>query len=69
MGLTSTVNLMTTPTNEQPDSSTLSALEKRAVEYAAQWAKLGTAYAQEHGTRPSTIGFVLSSNPLALLAW
>ncbi|KAI1617161.1 Alpha/Beta hydrolase protein [Exophiala viscosa] len=29
----------------------------------------GSAYAQEHGTRPATIGFVLASNPLALLAW
>lgn len=30
---------------------------------------LGNAYAREHGTRPSTIGLVLSSSPLALLAW
>src|SRR6266536_3360301 len=29
----------------------------------------GFAYAMEHGTRPSTIGHVLSSNPVALLAW
>ncbi|KAJ9495788.1 hypothetical protein H2202_008831 [Exophiala xenobiotica] len=29
----------------------------------------GTAYAFEHATRPATIGAVLSSNPLALLAW
>ncbi|KAB8360950.1 hypothetical protein FH972_024682 [Carpinus fangiana] len=29
----------------------------------------GNAYAREHGTRPSTIGFVLSSSPVALLAW
>ncbi|OCK85894.1 putative epoxide hydrolase [Lepidopterella palustris CBS 459.81] len=29
----------------------------------------GRAYALEHGTRPSTIGHVLSSSPLALLAW
>lgn len=27
------------------------------------------AYALEHGTRPATIGLVLSSSPLALLAW
>ncbi|KAF8324159.1 uncharacterized protein EI90DRAFT_2363039 [Cantharellus anzutake] len=29
----------------------------------------GFAYADEHATRPSTIGHVLSSNPIALLAW
>ncbi|KAH8887998.1 alpha/beta-hydrolase [Thozetella sp. PMI_491] len=29
----------------------------------------GSAYAWTHATRPSTIGFVLSSNPIALLAW
>ncbi|KAF8324162.1 epoxide hydrolase-like protein [Cantharellus anzutake] len=29
----------------------------------------GLAYAMEHATRPSTIGHVLSSNPIALLAW
>lgn len=30
---------------------------------------VGNAYAREHGTRPSTIGFVLSSSPIALFAW
>lgn len=29
----------------------------------------GMAYAMEHATRPSTIGLVLSSSPLALLSW
>lgn len=29
----------------------------------------GSAYAQMHATRPSTIGHVLASSPLALLAW
>ena len=31
--------------------------------------KLASAYAYEQGTRASTIGIVLASNPLALLAW
>jgi microsomal epoxide hydrolase len=30
---------------------------------------VGSAYAREHGTRPATIGLVLSSSPIALLAW
>ena len=35
----------------------------------AQWLQKGMAYAMMHSTRPSTIGLVLSSSPLALLAW
>jgi microsomal epoxide hydrolase len=30
---------------------------------------MGNAYARMHGTRPATIGLVLSSSPIALLAW
>ena len=47
----------------------MNALEKEALDRAMKWRTTGTAYAQEHGTRPSTIGNVLASNPLALLAW
>ncbi|KIW01463.1 uncharacterized protein PV09_07220 [Verruconis gallopava] len=35
----------------------------------SDFAYMGTAYGREHGTRPATIGLVLSSNPIALLAW
>ncbi|KAI9785228.1 MAG: hypothetical protein M1816_000476 [Peltula sp. TS41687] len=31
--------------------------------------RAGVGYGQMHATRPATIGFVLSSNPVALLAW
>jgi microsomal epoxide hydrolase len=62
-----TVNMMPTP--DKPDVSTLSALEKKALDRATTWQQSGQAYAIEHATRPSTIGHVLSSNPLALLAW
>lgn len=34
-----------------------------------QWRATGTAYALEHASRPSTIGLVLASSPLAVLAW
>ncbi|KAF2033047.1 epoxide hydrolase-like protein [Setomelanomma holmii] len=61
------LNMMST--KEQPDPSTCSTLEREAIASAAKWAEHGRAYALEHGTRPSTIGHVLSSNPLALLAW
>ncbi|KAF5252796.1 hypothetical protein FANTH_2120 [Fusarium anthophilum] len=43
--------------------------EKKGLERAKDFDKLGTAYALMHATRPSTIGLILSSSPLALLAW
>ncbi|KAF1926207.1 putative epoxide hydrolase [Didymella exigua CBS 183.55] len=53
----------------QTDNLELSELEKKSIASAQAWQETGIAYAQEHATRPSTIGSVLSSNPLALLAW
>lgn len=44
-------------------------MEMAGLARAQAWLQGGTAYAQEHGTRPGTIGLVLSSSPLALLAW
>ncbi|GES57515.1 epoxide hydrolase [Aspergillus terreus] len=48
---------------------TLTAQEKRGIERWDNFLTFGRAYADEHGTRPSTIGHVLSSSPIALLAW
>lgn len=61
------LNLFSIPI--EPDYSQLSDLEKVSIESARAWKERGNAYAMEHATRPSTIGSVLSSNPLALLAW
>ncbi|KAL1606169.1 hypothetical protein SLS60_003570 [Paraconiothyrium brasiliense] len=61
------LNMMST--TDQPDENALSTIEKKALNRALSWRATGSAYAQEHGTRPSTIGHILSSNPLALLAW
>jgi pimeloyl-ACP methyl ester carboxylesterase len=47
----------------------LSETELRGVERYSQFGDLGNAYARMHGTRPGTIGLVLSSSPVALLAW
>ncbi|PWY88006.1 epoxide hydrolase [Aspergillus sclerotioniger CBS 115572] len=47
----------------------LTAVEKRGVARMEKFVTRGLAYAMEHGTRPSTIGHVLASNPIALLAW
>jgi microsomal epoxide hydrolase len=43
--------------------------EQARLDQAAAWAQTGSAYAAEHGTRPSTITLVLSTNPLAMLVW
>jgi pimeloyl-ACP methyl ester carboxylesterase len=65
--LTIAVNMMSV--KDQPDPSTLSTFEKNALDRALKWVETGRAYGLEHSSRPSTIGHVLSSNPLALLAW
>lgn len=69
MTLTRTVNLCIMQRPEGVSDESLNAFEKRGLERAANFMTLGAAYAMEHGTRPSTIGHVLSSNPVALLAW
>lgn len=43
--------------------------ERKAFDRAIDFGAMGNAYAREHGTRPATIGLVLSSSPIALLAW
>jgi microsomal epoxide hydrolase len=62
------VNLMS-GLSRPDENTTMNELEKKALGWAKQWQATGTAYAQEHGSRPSTIGNVLASSPLALLAW
>lgn len=47
----------------------LSEKEKVGVGRYNNFGTLGNAYARMHGTRPATIGLVLSSSPIALLAW
>ncbi|KAL3410565.1 putative epoxide hydrolase [Aspergillus fumigatus] len=43
--------------------------KKGGVERMNDFLTFGRPYAYEHATRPSTIGHVLSSSPIALLAW
>lgn len=56
------------PPKDVPESA-ISETEKKNLKQYEDFGATGNAYAREHGTRPSTIGFVLSSSPLALLAW
>jgi microsomal epoxide hydrolase len=51
-----------------PDDD-LTQQEKDGVKRLETFMSKGHAYAQMHGTKPSTIGLVLSSSPLAQLAW
>ncbi|KAI9148733.1 epoxide hydrolase [Paramyrothecium foliicola] len=43
--------------------------EKEHVERMKVFASTGSAYIFKHGQRPSTVGLMLSSNPLAMLTW
>lgn len=43
--------------------------ERAHLAFNKVWAGTGSGYAYEHGTRPSTISLVVSTNPLALLTW
>lgn len=43
--------------------------EIKALERGNAFRTGGIAYALKHATRPATIGLVLSSSPIALLAW
>jgi microsomal epoxide hydrolase len=47
----------------------LSEKEKVGLQRYVEFGDVGNAYARMHGTRPGTIGLVLSSSPVALLAW
>ncbi|RAK84782.1 epoxide hydrolase [Aspergillus costaricaensis CBS 115574] len=58
---------MSKPSNV-PDTA-ITEEDKRALARAQWFGTYGSGYALEHGTRPSTIGNVLSTNPVALLAW
>ncbi|KAL5044739.1 hypothetical protein BDW71DRAFT_198847 [Aspergillus fruticulosus] len=61
--------LVLNPDQTPPASAPLTPAEEEHLERANTWLQTGVSYALEHGTRPSTIGLVVSSNPLALLAW
>jgi len=54
---------------ENIPSSTLTPRDEQGLKRREDFLTTGAAYAIEHASRPSTIGLVLASNPLALLAW
>lgn len=54
--------------NSRPDDI-ISDQEERGIARMKEFMSTGSAYALEHGTKPSTIGLVLASSPIAQLAW
>ncbi|ODH19659.1 hypothetical protein ACO22_06163 [Paracoccidioides brasiliensis] len=60
---------LTTAPEGIPSEPPLSDKEQAGLQRGAEFLKTGAAYSMEHGTRPSTIGIVLGSSPLALLGW
>lgn len=63
------VHLNFCPFRNPPEEILTSAEDRAFAARTQQFLLTGSAYAMEHGTRTSTIGLVLNSNPLALLAW
>ncbi|RDB28121.1 putative epoxide hydrolase [Hypsizygus marmoreus] len=63
------INFCIIPEPAGIDSSSLNDLDKQGLARTAEFSRLGSAYALTQATKPGTIGIVLSSNPLALLAW
>lgn len=59
------LNMMVVPPGEEPQDDQ----EKDALSKAAEFMDTSYGFALEQGTRPATIGFALSSSPLALLSW
>ena len=51
------------------DASAVDDVEKPGLVRSERFGTTGSAYALEHATRTATIGLVLSSSPIALLAW
>lgn len=57
------------PMKKFPLPKDLSASEVESQATIDSFIKSGTGYGLMHATRPSTISLILSSNPVALLAW
>ncbi|KAJ4339928.1 hypothetical protein N0V87_002866 [Didymella glomerata] len=51
------------------DDDNITEQEKKGLERMDKFFAKGRAYANEHGTKPATVGFVMASSPIAQLAW
>lgn len=60
---------MTDIKSQSSSEDELSDMEKKGLQKMDEFNAVGRAYANTHATNPSTIGLVLSSSPIAQLAW
>ena len=68
--MTSAVNLAIGCQPESEDEvKAMSERDQQGIKRMTDFSEKGSDYARFHGTRPATIGLVLSSSPLGLLAW
>jgi len=57
------------PPDDAPERHQLKPHEEKALERSETFQSSGRGYAIEQATRPATIGIVVGSSPVALLAW
>lgn len=67
--VTAHLNFCSIPKPANIADQELDDFEKKALERFEWFQKKGSAYAIFQATKPGTLGFVLSSSPLAVLAW
>lgn len=63
------LNFMFMSKPDDVSDNTITEQEKHGFKKIEYFRTLGNAYGRMHGTRPATIGHVLASSPIALLAW
>ncbi|KAJ7218632.1 Alpha/Beta hydrolase protein [Mycena pura] len=63
------LNMLSPASPQDDDRSILSQAECKVLDRSKVFYQTGWAYGLEQGTRPNTLGFALSSSPLAILAW
>lgn len=64
-----TVNFCIMPKPETLSLDSLDEFERTNVERGMAFVANENAYAKEHASRPATLGLLVSTSPLALLAW
>lgn len=63
------LNTMVPPSPDDLEGHSTDEQEERALQKANEFTDTSFGFFLEQGTRPSTLGLVLSSSPLALLSW
>jgi len=63
------LNFLSLPINASETEIAADPFLRAAIERRDWFSTYGIGYNLEHGTKPSTIGSVLASNPVAVLAW